>query len=159
MVFSLSRCPVFMDVLEREFLMSVKPCRYWCYPVRILMSAAVLLPLAGCGGGSSPWGTELGTVRGTVTLDGQPLANAILMLVPDGEGTRRSSAKTDSSGKYNAMYSPDVEGVPTGPCTVMVSFGLDLSRGVVPPKYSSESVLKFEVKPGENTYDIKMTSN
>jgi hypothetical protein len=52
----------------------------------------------------------------------------------------------------------DPEEVCTGPCTVIVSFGMDLSHGIIPPKYSSKSELKFEVQPGENTYNIEMTS-
>jgi len=120
--------------------------------------AAILGSLTGCGGRPEPASSEFGTVHGTVTFDGTPVPSAILSFVPDAENGHRSFAKSDSSGAYKAMYYTDLEGVETGPCTVSVSFGMDLSRGAVPSKYSSESVLKFEVVSGENTYNIEMAS-
>jgi hypothetical protein len=120
--------------------------------------ATVLLSITGCSGRYEPSASDLGRVTGTVTLDGEPVPNAILMLRPDAEGAHQSIARADDKGFYKAMYYTDLEGVQVGPCTVIVTFGMDLSRGVVPPKYSSESELKFEVMPGDNTYNVEMTS-
>ena len=91
-------------------------------------------------------------------LDGKPVPLAILMFKPDAEGAHQSVARADDKGVYKAMYYTDLEGVEIGPCTVIVTFGMDLSRGSVPPKYSTESELKFEVKPGKNTYNVEMSS-
>jgi len=63
---------------------------------------AALLPLLvalGCGGGAS--GPPLVPVEGTVTFDGQPLANANVQLIPQGQNQGQTGfAKTDAAGKF-----------------------------------------------------------
>ena len=65
--------------------------------------AAIVLPavlLVGCGGPS------LGTVTGTVTIDGKPAPNVTVTFVPEAGG-RASTGVTDSEGKYELLYSVD----------------------------------------------------
>ncbi|MFN3193164.1 MAG: carboxypeptidase-like regulatory domain-containing protein [Aureliella sp.] len=69
--------------------------------------------LCGCGG------SNLTKVSGTVTLDGKPVADAIVSFVPDtGEGPT-SVGSTDSSGKYTVACSLGV-GVPPGAYSVKI---------------------------------------
>ena len=61
--------------------------------------AGCVVSLAGCGGGRG----DLAPVRGTVRLDGQPLAGAQVQFAPqDGKGVV-SLGRTDASGNYEMM--------------------------------------------------------
>lgn len=64
-------------------------------PPGVLVAAVGVVLLAGCGP-SRP--TTL-PVRGTVTLDGQPVEGAQVMLVPD-EGGRPGQGITDGAGRF-----------------------------------------------------------
>jgi hypothetical protein len=63
--------------------------------------------LVGCGNDG------LGQVTGVVTLDGQPLPDALLVFTPV-RGGRPASARTDESGRYALVYSRDAEGAAIG---------------------------------------------
>ncbi len=65
----------------------------------LLAIAGILLLIAGC----SDSGPALGTVTGTVTMDGKPLPNAIVSFVPEAGG-RASVGTTDDSGTYQLGY-------------------------------------------------------
>ena len=69
----------------------------------------------GCGGdaGDMP---QVGTVTGTVTLDGQPVSEANIVFNPV-SGGRSATAVSDSSGKYTLQY---LGGVP-GACLLYTS--------------------------------------
>ena len=111
---------------------------------------------------------ELGHVTGTVTMDGKPLGEVRVLFVPEpddeGEGIY-SDCYTGEDGKYDLIYSSDseVRGATVGPHTVAVEDAqAEESRGSmairVPDRFSSavRSPLKFDVKTGENTYDIEI---
>ena len=98
----------------------------------------------------------LGSVKGVVTLDGQSLAGVSVYFKP--AVGRQSIATTDDQGKYEAMYMIDEAGVKVGECSVTVEWGPDGSGPAIPPKYGASSALKLTVKPGENSYDISLTS-
>jgi hypothetical protein len=126
--------------------------------VRLLLVsvfAAVLGISLGCSkhGSDMP---ELGAVRGTITLDGKPLAGVSVLFKPD--IGRQSIGKSDAEGNYEAFYLVDAKGVKVGPCTVTVEWGPDDSGPAIPAKYGYRSDLKFEVKSGKNTYNIEMKS-
>jgi hypothetical protein len=77
-----------------------------------LLVTAVLVPVAGCGG-QRPYGE----VQGTVTLDGQPLANVEVVFLPDPEKAntgKRSVALTDAQGRYRLSSDAGREGAPVG---------------------------------------------
>ena len=77
---------------------------------------AVALALAGCGGG--PKRPKTYPATGTVTLDGQPLADATVSFVP--AVGPPSDGKTDASGKFVIMTSGQ-PGAPVGANKVTVS--------------------------------------
>ena len=81
-----------------------------------LAVVAVVLVLAGCGGGSKR--PKLYPATGTVTLDGKPLADATVSFVP--AVGPPSDGKTDASGKFTIMTSGQ-PGAPFGPNKVTVS--------------------------------------
>ena len=110
---------------------------------------------AGCSE-QAPDKPELGTVHGTVTLDGQPLPYISVYFKP--EVGRQSIARADENGVYNAMYLVDEAGVKVGPCKATVEWGMDDSGPAIPEKYGVKSDLTLEVKPGDNVFDISMTS-
>lgn len=125
---------------------------------QILVFASILLIGAAGGCDTRQWSTpELGQVRGKLTLNGDPLENVMLMFEPD-EG-KESMATSRSDGTFTAMYFVDLEGVKVGRCTVRVLPGIKGDLGYVPPRYSSESELVFEVTPGENVFDIDLSSD
>jgi hypothetical protein len=129
-----------------------------------LFSLAVLgiNVLVGCG----PGGPALGTVEGTVTLDGAPLPEASIVFEPL-EG-RSSHGETDSTGKYELQYTEERPGALIGTHTVKVSTGKtvqskDGSDKVVaekvPSKYNVQTTMEQEVKSGSNTIDLQLDSD
>ena len=85
---------------------------------------ALLLPLVfalGCGGG--PSGPPLVPVEGTVTFDGQPLANALVQLIPQGQNLGQTGfAKTDAAGKFAiGMADAKTKGAAAGEYKVVIS--------------------------------------
>jgi hypothetical protein len=118
-----------------------------------------LVAWLGCGARS-----DLGSVRGKVTLDGQPLPNAFVVYAPTIKGTT-SYGRTDSSGHYEMMFTDNEKGAWIGENSVRISTG-DLGSGGAPgPKervpmvYNQESMLKAEVKRGSNTFDFDLKSS
>lgn len=117
--------------------------------------SALLGTSVGCGGQASDM-PELGSVHGTITLNGQPLPNVTIYFKPD-EG-RQSIAKADAEGVYEAMYLIDEEGVKVGPNSVTVEWAIDDSGPSIPAKYGSDGTLKFDVQPDDNEFNIDMVS-
>jgi hypothetical protein len=113
--------------------------------------------LSGCGAEDAP---ELGTVSGTVKLDGKPLPNASVVFDPE-QGSI-SMGRTDDAGHYELRYSFDEMGAVPGKHTVHIGTGDQSAeppaREVVPAKYNHLSKLTQEVKPGENTIDFDLKS-
>ncbi len=124
-----------------------------------------LLPAAGC----SDSGPALGTVSGTVTLDGNPLPNAEVEFQPVAEGSP-SYGTTDENGHYELAYGVGKPGAMVGKHEVRIStYRQDaaddegLSPAIeypelLPPKYNEESELTREVKSGSNEgvdFDLK----
>ena len=134
---------------------------------RALRTVCVLLLLIslGCGKTDQP---PLGTVNGTVFLDGQPLAGAFVFFSPEGGG-RMSEGLTDVKGNYELVYIGNTRGARTGRHAVRLTTainGFDEKTGqtvdkkeLVPERYNSEKTeLSVEVKPGHNTLDIQLES-
>jgi hypothetical protein len=125
---------------------------------RVIFSFSVALLLSlltfGCGHGDRP---ELGTVTGTVTLDGKPLANAYVKFQPT--LGRMSMSCTDKDGHYDLIYVRSIRGAKVGQHSISISTYLeDVSPERIPKKYNSETTLKREVKSGENTIDFLLES-
>lgn len=127
----------------------------------------IVLPMIviGCGGGDTP---ELGTVYGTVTLDGKALPNATVTFSPMGkEGGQECSAVTQDDGSYELKYSAAHAGAPPGKYEVRITTATtttDESGNDVevpeklPSKYNYETELKREVEAGSNKMDFDLDS-
>ncbi|MFN3161416.1 MAG: carboxypeptidase-like regulatory domain-containing protein [Rubinisphaera brasiliensis] len=133
--------------------------KYHCQLLCGLLFSLLILP--GCGGGDGP---EMGTVSGTVTLDGDPLPNVQVLFNP---GTARpSEAVTNESGQYELQYTPDIEGAVVGTHQVFISSRHELDdegnpvsqEEAVPAKYNTESTLSEEVTSGHNEINFDLES-
>ncbi len=126
---------------------------------KLFMAFAVLI-VVGC-----QRGPATGLVRGTVTLDGKPLAAGIVRFVPiDGKGAASSVPVAEGA------FQLDVE---TGPKKVEFSAPkvvgrqkaydtpespkVDIVEELLPPRYNFKTELTLEVKKGEQTpaFDLK----
>jgi hypothetical protein len=138
---------------------------------------------AGCGSG----GPELGTVTGTVTMDGEPLDGVLVTFVPV-EGGRAATATTDASGKYELIYASE-KGAVVGQHRVSVTTlntaapAVDMSevrsddpryeellaqskkaynnastKEAIPARYNTETELVKEVASGSNEINLELTS-
>lgn len=144
--------------------------------VLLTMFALVMLCLCqmGCGpGGDQP---ELGTVTGTVTLDGEPLPGVAVVFQPD--SGRPARGKTDANGKYELIYIRQTKGTKIGANRVEIAPSEEgeveeeetgdeenpdaakpkSGKRVVPARYNVNSELKVDVKPGANTFDFPLES-
>ncbi|MGD9856121.1 MAG: carboxypeptidase regulatory-like domain-containing protein [Planctomycetaceae bacterium] len=127
------------------------------------LCAAALALCLGCGGREFP---ELAPVAGTVTLDGQPLEGVLVSFYPmGGEGGRPGTDVTDAEGRYELMYFEGEAGARVGPNRVEVTMywpdgepSPDI-KDKVPRGYGAGSTMTFEVKPGDNKFDIDMKSS
>ncbi len=121
----------------------------------LTVSIALLSLIGGCGRGDLP---PLGTVSGTVTLDGEPLPGVIISFKPD-EG-RVAAATTDEKGNYTLSYTYGVKGTKVGPSTVMFEWPLgEAGSQKIPAKYVGlKSELKVDVGEGGNKLDFPLTS-
>ena len=118
---------------------------------RALLLQFVLVGVVGCSG-SSP----LGTVNGTVTLDGTPLTEGDVRFVPADGKSQTASAKI-IDGKFTAQ-------VPTGEMRIEISAAkvigkrkmydtpdspvVDKVKEFLPPRYNAKSELRLTVKSG-----------
>jgi hypothetical protein len=115
---------------------------------------------AGCD--SKPKGMpELAPVSGTVTMDGQPLAN-VLVVLRSQQGAVSMSV-TDEHGRYQSKYLSRFAGAGLGKTAVEIS-GLPTSAEdptpsvTVPPQYNTQTKLTVDVQKGTNTFDFPLTS-
>jgi hypothetical protein len=110
---------------------------------------------------------NLGQVEGVVTLDGKPLPNATVILVP-GQG-RPATGVTDGEGRYRVKLTSDRQGTNPGVNRVRITTERGPSETgdgkpippvaeAVPPQYNAASQLTVDVKKGELTvanFDLK----
>ena len=127
----------------------------------MILVAATLLPLLGCGGSS-----DVGRVKGIVTLDGQAVADATVEFSPEGEG-RPSTGMTDTDGHYDLAYTATETGAKIGKHTVTITTGgmksdsngnLTKVPETIPEKYNVKTELIVEVTSGKNTHDFYLKS-
>jgi len=153
-----------------------------CFSFHIA-SCVILLTLVGCGGPQMDYGkVDLVGVHGKVTLDGQPLAEAVVTFeAPNGQF---SYGLTDASGAYHLQFDSVMAGVTPGPKTVRISttrkiVGLNAgesegegeggeeprgkkaaasSQDRVPARYNAKSELSVEVTAGQTEYNFDLSS-
>jgi len=130
----------------------------------IFFSICCLTLAIGCSDTGRP---PLGDVSGILTIDGEPVENAVIRIYHD-EGGRAAEARTDMTGYFRMIYKdrPVEHGVKVGPSTVMVATKLDEDdqggprHEMLPAKYrGKESILKFVVPDGDVTLDLPLTSD
>tara|TARA_R110002111_G_scaffold262694_1_gene340177 strand:+ start:111950 stop:112369 length:420 start_codon:yes stop_codon:yes gene_type:complete len=121
--------------------------------------------MAGCSGSDS-YNPDLGKVTGTITLDGNPLASAVVTFIPKADSSVKfapvSSALTDDNGKYALLFKNGDEGAVLGTHSIQISTDLDgttdPAKEKVPKKYNSKTTLTESVKAGENTINFDLKS-
>lgn len=123
-----------------------------------LVGSACLLA-TGCGGNSN-----LASVRGTVTLNGQPLSKAFLTFIPQGGAGSPSYGKTDESGRYEMRFTDSDYGAWLGRNLVRISTADAISPEKtiperVPPAYNKNSDLYRTVEKGKNQFDFELQSD
>ena len=113
----------------------------------------VALILAACAAS----GPELGSVSGTVKMDGKPVPNAQLIFEPEGPG-RAATGLTNEAGQYAMEYTPESAGALVGPVLVRISTLTTDHPETIPPKYNLKSELKRTVESGKNVIDFDLES-
>jgi len=127
----------------------------------VVAFGATLALTAGCG-------SRRPVVSGVVTLDGQPLDNGTIQLVPVAGDGQTSAAILDAQGRYQMEASPTkmkviisssrvtgkrpaYEGVPDSPW-------IETRDEVLPPRYSdrNKTELTITIVPGENKEDFHL---
>ncbi len=124
-----------------------------------ILCAGLPMLLIGCGGGPNDT-PELAPVTGTVTLGGQPLPDATIVFTPK-EGAP-SAGRTDSSGRYELIFSRSEKGAKVGEHTVRISTyqaGGEDQQAVpekVPAQYNVKSQLTKAVENTGNVIDFEL---
>ena len=150
--------------------------KQWRKNVRDFASMAMVLVLgvsAGCGGSPSADYASLGLVdiSGTVTLDGQPLANAAVQFIDTDETF--CTGITDSSGRYTLMLDSRKSGIIPGDKTVRITSRVPAEEGAaeedpdakptetekVPACYNSNSKLQVKVTQSDSAMDFDLKSD
>lgn len=153
-------------------------CPRVLWPPHSLRSAMPLLAtvvlVAGCSGPKSDYSkVDLLNVGGTVTMDGQPLADVTVVF--EGDGGQFSFGTTDAAGQYELQFDSVRKGVTPGFKRVRITSrpvgddeeggGEESEEGVgrrraketVPRVYNTESKLRVEVSPNQRRYDFDLT--
>jgi hypothetical protein len=128
----------------------------------LIVSAMLALTAAGC----SPDTTQ-GTVAGTVTLDGSPLANGLIRFIPT-DGRTASADATVVDGEFTAK-------VPVGEKRVSISAPkvvgkrkmyetpdsptIDVVEELLPERYNVRSELSITVQAGSQGAEYSLTSD
>jgi hypothetical protein len=130
----------------------------------------IMLICAGiaCGCGSSQ-PQNVGKVSGKVTLEGQPLAGAVVTFSPVTAGGSSALGRTDDSGQFSLSYAQGIEGAEIGENRVSISTYDEGDPDGDPPrpkvlekvplKYNVRTELVRDVKPEDNTFDFELHSD
>jgi len=125
-------------------------------PLALVLAAA----LVGCSSGPKDL-PKLGTVTGTITLDGKPLPQVTVVF--ESESGRSAFGATDEQGRYELLYTGNAKGAVMGPNLVRINSRTDAPPGPdwkdpIPARYNSRSELKADVVAGTNTFDFALES-
>jgi hypothetical protein len=140
---------------------SSSPCRWQRRPLLFFLLLSV-------GGGCSDGRPDapLGMVRGRVTWEGAPLADATVAFEP--EHGRASYGRTNAEGEYELRYRGKPWGAVAGrhrvrittEATVADATGREQQRPeLLPAKYHASSALAAEVRPGDNVFNFDLTAD
>lgn len=140
----------------------VEETNHWRVLLGLGLSIVSLAMVSGCFGEDGP---PVSTIRGQVTLDGEPVTVGIVQFVNEDLGVGANS-KLDDQGRY-FIDTPFLSGVyqvailpPPPPDPIL---GGDPPKGpfVVPKKYTSYETSGFtaELAEGDNTFDLPLKTN
>jgi hypothetical protein len=118
------------------------------------LASLICIVLLGCGQGDRP---PLGTVKGVVTLDGKPLADAAVRFLPI-TPVRASMSMTDSNGRYELIYIRDIMGAAVGEHRVEITTESAGTAEKLPAQYHSKTTLTAKVEPGVNEINFDLQS-
>ena len=112
-------------------------------------------------------GPAVGTVTGTIKLEGEPVENAHVTFMPRFPGGTEVASKTDANGFYEMQYSLEKKGVLLGKHQVQISTRASLknpdgSNREIKERmprhyYGPDSILEFDVKEGENVANFDLS--
>ena len=146
-----------------ETVIQGRPAR----PVRAALAIlTALLCTAGCGD------KNRGTVRGRVTLDGEPVAQGSIIFIPGQQGQGKPTGGPITDGMYHlAGDAAPAVGLNRVEIRANRKSGRMIPKPFSPPgemmevpeeavaaKYNDESTLEFEVKPGNNEANWEVES-
>ena len=133
-------------------------------PLRNLLIAGMSACVGvGCGGSSGP---ALGTVTGTVTMDGEPVPGVKIVFVPESKGSPSYGA-TDVYGRYRLLFNQNRAGAQLGSHHVILENvepttddnGQPIGSTPIikiPEKYAQPGVLSADVSKGRNKFDFTL---
>lgn len=132
-----------------------------------LIACHTLLLFAGCGQHDGYAELGLVEVSGTVTLDGNPLANAKVNF--EGDDKRTATGTTDAAGKYALMYDSQTRGTTPGPKIVRITTvevgegggaaeGAAVAKEILPARFNQKSELKADVSASNKTLNFELKS-
>lgn len=107
---------------------------------------------------------DANSVTGQVTLDGNPLPDALVTFIPETKGARIALATTDENGSYRLKSSRNISDVTPGSYKVEITTGTLIPDGegvtseIVPPRFNKKTELSREINPGPNQIDFDLKS-
>jgi len=108
---------------------------------------------------------SLASVSGTITLDGKPLPDALVLFEPVTDETNAeqrligaSVGRSNKEGVYTLAYPGGHDGAVVGTHTVRVNKTDVKGLETLSKKYHRQSQMKHEVKAGSNTIDLPLRS-
>jgi len=120
--------------------------------------AALMVTALGCSN------RDLGQVSGTVTLDGEPLADAMVIFTPM-TGGRPAAGRTDAQGRYELIFDRAGAGavhgehfveIRTADERILEDDSVEVIPERVPAKYNATSELRRTVEEGSNVFDFEL---
>ena len=131
---------------------------------RLFVICATLFAATLIGCSDKPAGIQFGKVKGVVTLDGEPLPEALVVFQP-AEG-RPSFGRTDSAGVYSLLYKGKDWGAVIGSHEVKITTEnrfeneetgeVRVVKEMLPAIYHQKTTLTAEVQAGENEIDFAL---
>lgn len=126
----------------------------------VLLGLLLCLFFSGCGGGVSD-APETYPVSGTVTLDGQPVANGSIVLdIADGKGKPAAGGITDGKFSFESTLGSKIVRISAVEETAETDqYGEKVSVSIIPEQYNVESELKADITADrENILSFELKS-
>ena len=132
-----------------------------CYHVAACVGLSIAV-FTGCN--DKPAGIEFGKVTGLVTLNDEPLPEALVVFQP--AAGRPSFGRTNAEGVYSLSYKGKAWGAVVGDHEVKITTEnrfenqetgeVRVVKEMLPAQYHARSTLTASVSPGENTIDFAL---